>query len=137
MFPLLVTAAVIIRDGKILLARRKADVPYPLLWEFPGGKVEPLEDPRDCIVREIEEELAIKVAVVGIYEVVYHRYPERTVLVLAYRCRWVSGEIADLDVTEHRWVAPADLLTFELLPADVPLAEKLGRELSGADFTRL
>ena len=137
MFPLLVTAAVILHDGKILLTRRKANVPYPLFWEFPGGKVEPQEDPRDCIVREIREELAIEVAVGGIYDVIYHRYPERTVLVLAYRCHWLSGQIADLGVAEHRWVAPGDIGTFHLLPADVPLAERIGREFDGADLTRL
>lgn len=119
MFPLLVTAAVIVHNGKVLLTKRKADVPYPLLWEFPGGKVEPGEDPRDCIVREIREELAIEVAVTGIYEVVYHKYPERTVLVLAYRCQWLSGVIIDLDVTEHHWAWPCDIRQFELLPAEI------------------
>jgi 8-oxo-dGTP diphosphatase len=137
MFPLLVTAAVIVHNCKVLLTKRKADVPYPLLWEFPGGKVEPGEDPRECIVREIMEELAIEVAVMGIYEVVYHKYPERAVLVLVYRCQWQSGEIIDLDVMEHRWVWPCDLMQFQLLPADIPLAEKICGEFSGADITRL
>jgi len=120
MYPLLVTAAIIVHEGKVLLTRRKADVPYPLLWEFPGGKVEQAEDPRDCIVREIREELAIQVSVRGIYEVIYHRYPGRDVLVLAYRCLWTSGEIIDLDVAEHRWTLPCALAEF-----------------TGADFTRL
>ena len=137
MFPLLVTAAVIVHNGKVLLTKRKADVPYPLLCEFPGGKVEPGEDPRDCIVREIREELAIEVAVTGIYEVVYHKYPERTVLVLAYQCQWLSGEIIDLDVTEHHWAWPCDVGSFELLPADVPLAERICREFSVENFTGL
>ena len=137
MYPLLVTAAVIIHNGKVLLTKRKADVPYPLLWEFPGGKIEPGEDPRDCMVREIREELAIEVAVTGIYEVIYYKYPERTVLVLAYRCQWLSGEIMNLDVEEHRWMFPRDIRNMELLPADLPLAEKICRELADADFTRL
>ncbi len=137
MFPLLVTAAIIMQGGKILLTRRKADVPYPLLWEFPGGKVEAEEDPRDCIVREIREELAIEVAVSGIYEVIYHRYPERAVLVMAYRCRWLSGEIVDLDVSEHCWALPRDLARFQLLPADIPLAEKIRAELADADSSHL
>ncbi len=137
MFPLLVTAAIIMQGGKILLTRRKADVPYPLLWEFPGGKVEAEEDPRDCIVREIREELAIEVAVSGIYEVIYHRYPERAVLVMAYRCRWLSGEIVDLDVAEHCWALPRDLARFQLLPADIPLAEKIRAELADADSSHL
>jgi len=137
MFPLLVTAAIIPHNGKILVTRRKSNVPYPLLWEFPGGKVEPDEDPRDCIVREIREELAIHVGVTGIYDVVYYRYPERTVLVLAYRCQWLSGEIMNLDVEEHRWMFPRDIRNMELLPADLPLAEKICREFPDANFTRL
>jgi 8-oxo-dGTP diphosphatase len=137
MYPLLVTAAIIVHEGKVLLTRRKADVPYPLLWEFPGGKVEPAEDPYDCIVREIKEELAIQVSAAGIYDVIYHRYPEHAVLVLAYRCLWLSGEIIDLDVAEHRWALPCDLGKFELLPADVQLAEKIRLEFADADFTRL
>ena len=128
MFPLLVTAAIIIHEDRLLLTRRRADVLYPLLWEFPGGKVEPEEDPRDCIVRELKEELAMDIAVTGIYEVVYHRYPERPVLVLAYRCIWLSGEIIDLDVAEHRWVLPCEVRGYDLLPADVVLAERICTE---------
>ncbi|KAF0217554.1 MAG: NUDIX hydrolase MutT [Geobacteraceae bacterium] len=130
MYPLLVTAAIIEHDRNILLTRRRLNVPYPLLWEFPGGKVEPMENPLDCVVREIREELAIEIAVEGIYDVVYYRYPERTVLVLAYRCSWLSGEIADLEVAEHCWVKPAEILSFQLLPADIPLAERICREFA-------
>ena len=137
MFPLLVTAAIIAHNGKLLVTRRKPDVPYPLLWEFPGGKVEPDEDPSDCIVREIREELAIEIEVAGIYDVLYYRYPERTVLVLAYRCHWLSGVIMNLDVAEHRWMLPCDIRNLELLPADLPLAEKICGEFTDADFTRL
>jgi 8-oxo-dGTP diphosphatase len=130
MFPLLVTAAIIIHQGEVLLTQRRANAPYPLLWEFPGGKVEPMEDPCDCIMREIHEELAIEVAVAGIYDVVYYRYPERPVLVLAYRCNWTGGEIVNLEVADHRWVSPGSLLDYELLPADIPLAERISRSFA-------
>lgn len=132
MFPLLVTAAIIEHHGKILLTRRKPDAPYPLLWEFPGGKVEPEEDPRDSIVRELREELGMDVSVEAVYDVIYHRYPERTVLILAYKCRWEGGEIQELDVAGHCWVEPASIITFSLLPADIPLAERIGREFGNA-----
>ena len=137
MFPLLVTAAIIENNGKLLMTRRRPDVPYPQLWEFPGGKVEPEEDPRDGIVREIREELAIEVAVEGIYDVIYFRYPERTVLVLAYRCRWVSGEIENVEVAEHRWLAPRELEKLKLLPADISLVERICRESVDEDSTCL
>ncbi len=137
MYPLLVTAALIEHQGKILLTRRREDAPYPLLWEFPGGKVEPGEDPRDGVVREIREELGIDVEAGTIYDVIYHRYPERTVLVLAYRCSWLGGEIVELEVSGHRWVLPEELTRFPLLPADVPLAERIARESGTADTARL
>ena len=137
MHPLLVTAAIIEHQGEILLTRRQANVPYPLLWEFPGGKVEPGEDPRDCIIREIREELGIGIVAGSIYDVIFHRYPERTVLVLAYCCAWSQGEIVDLEVAEHRWVPPQELARYTLLPADIPLAERIGREWVTSDTTRL
>ena len=128
MAPLLVAAAIIEWEGRILLTRRKPDVPYPDLWEFPGGKMEEGEDPRDCIIREIREELDIDVAVVSIYDVVYYRYPERDVLVLAWLCRWSAGVVRDLDVAAHSWVCPADIPAFDLLPADVQLGQRLAAE---------
>lgn len=137
MTTLLVAAAIIEHNGKLLLARRKSGVPYPLLWEFPGGKVEPGEDPKDCAIREIREELGIEVAVAGIYDSIFHRYPERDVLVLAYRCHWISGEVRDLEVSAHCWVSPADTANFELLPADVPLAQRIALEFGNGDSPRL
>ncbi len=125
MLPLLVTAAVIWHDGKILISRRKADVPYPLLWEFPGGKMEKNEDPRDCVVRELKEELDMDIQVEDIFDVVYYRYPEKPIMVLAYRCRWNGGELRDLEVTEHRWVMASELAFFDFLPADLPLIQRL------------
>jgi len=137
MTTLLVAAAIIESCGKILLARRRAGAPYPLLWEFPGGKVEAGEDPKDCVVREIREELAIEIAVDGIYDVVFYRYPERHVLVLAYCCRWLSGEIRDLEVMEHCWVSPDEVVNFDLLPADVPLARRISEDFTNGDTARL
>ncbi|RNC67514.1 MAG: (deoxy)nucleoside triphosphate pyrophosphohydrolase [Desulfuromonadales bacterium] len=137
MLPLIVTAAIIEHGGKILLTRRKPDAPYPLLWEFPGGKLEPEEHPEACIVRELREELAMEVTVSGIYDVIYHRYPERPVMVLAYRCLWVGGELRELDVAGHCWSAPGELSSFDLLPADFPLAERIARDFASADTSRL
>jgi hypothetical protein len=59
------------------------------------------------------------------------------VLVLVYRCRWLQGEVADLEVAEHRWALPGEIPHFSLLPADVPVAERIGRESGRADTPRL
>lgn len=137
MMPLLVAAAVIESEGYILLTRRKPDVPYPHLWEFPGGKVEEGEDPRDCVTREIREELGIEIAVTSIYEVVYYRYPERDVLVLAWLCRWTAGRVQNLEVAEHRWVKPSEIPSFDLLPADVSLAQRIAAEFGNEHTSRV
>lgn len=137
MLPLIVTAAIIEHEGKILLTKRRADAPYPLLWEFPGGKLEREEHPEACIVREVKEELAMEVTVEGVYDVIYYRYPERPVLVLAYRCKWLAGELQEVDVAGHYWALPSDIGSFELLPADVPLAEKIFRDFCCAGATSL
>jgi len=134
--PLIVTAAIIESQGRLLLTRRRMDVPYPDYWEFPGGKLESGEDPVDCVVREIREELGIEISVRRICDVLYHRYPERTVLVLAYWCDWIGGEIADLEVAGHAWVTPAGLAEFRLLPADLPLADRLAKG-DNEDLARL
>lgn len=135
--PLLVTAAIIQDRGRFLLTRRMAHVSYPLLWEFPGGKVEPGEDPCDCIIREVREELAMEIAVERIYDVIFHRYPERDVLLLAYRCRWLQGAVIEQQVSGHCWAEPAQLPQFELLPADIPLVERICREYASSYPDRL
>lgn len=131
--PLIVTAAIIVRDGRVLVTRRRPDVPYPDLWEFPGGKMEPGEDPRDCLIRELREELGIGIEVQEVFDVTYYRYPERPVLILSYRCRWCDGTIQDLEVAEHKWVPPRSLRSDEMLPADAPLLTRLVEELADAD----
>jgi 8-oxo-dGTP diphosphatase len=88
-------------------------------------------------VREIREELAIEIAVDGIYDVIFYRYPERHVLVLAYSCRWLSGEIQDLEVAEHCWASPADVVKFDLLPADIPLALRIAEDFANGDTARI
>ena len=130
---LLVTAALVCNEGRFLLTKRRDGAPYPGYWEFPGGKVEADEDPMRCVERELMEELGITVRAECIYDAIYYRYPERTVLVLVYRCSWLAGEIRDLQVAEHRWVEPTALGTYGLLPADLPLAARLAREFGDAD----
>jgi 8-oxo-dGTP diphosphatase len=120
-------------DGRVLLTKRCDDVPYPGFWEFPGGKVEADEDPMRCVERELMEELGITVRADAIYDAIFYRYPERTVLVLVYRCSWLAGNIQNLQVAEYRWVEPSALMGYGLLPADISLAERLAREFGDAD----
>jgi 8-oxo-dGTP diphosphatase len=128
MQPLIVTAAVIRNDDFVLITRRPEGKPHAGMWEFPGGKLDGNESPRDCLRREILEELGLEVAVEDILEAAYYRYDWGPVLILAFECRPLSGEIRNLQVAEHRWVAPRDLSAFTLLPADYPILAKLLRE---------
>ena len=119
--PLAVCAAVVCQADKILITKRPADKPHGGLWEFPGGKLDPGESPHHSLRRELREELAIRIEVGPILETVYHHYDWGAVLILAYLCRWRSGDLHHLEVADHRWLHPAELCQYPLLPADQPL----------------
>lgn len=123
--PLLVTAAVIRRQDKILITRRPEGSVYAGLWEFPGGKLEAGESPEQCLLRELSEELGVEAVVIDIFDVVFHRYAWGEVLLLVYNCSLRSQSISNLGIAEHRWVTAGDLSEFNLLPADAPIIEKL------------
>ena len=127
--PLLVTAAIIEQDGKFLITQRPAHKPHPCMWEFPGGKLEAGESPQQALKRELREELAVEINVGVICEVVYHLYDWGPVLILAYHCSWVYGEIQHLDIADHRWVTASEMLHIPLLPADKPIIERLQTQL--------
>jgi 8-oxo-dGTP diphosphatase len=115
---IVVAAAVIIRDGRVLLTRRAEGQHLAGLWEFPGGKLEDGESPEEALVRECQEECGIEVEVAEILEVTHHRYPEKEVLLLFYRCELRGGQVRHLEVADHAWVAPEDLDDYPLPPAD-------------------
>jgi len=125
--PLLVAAAVVIRDGRILLTQRPPKGHLASFWEFPGGKLEAGESPEQAVVRECAEEIGAVVRPIDILDVTYHRYDSRAVLILFYECELVSGEIEHREVAAHEWVAPEALLRFPLPAADVNVVSKLQR----------
>jgi 8-oxo-dGTP diphosphatase len=114
-------------EGRVLLTQRRADQPMPLLWELPGGKVEPGEPPVEALAREIQEELGCVATVGRIDEVVFHAYDDFDLYMLVYACTLV-GEPRPVEVAQLHWVPPARLPTYEVLPADVALVERLARE---------
>jgi 8-oxo-dGTP diphosphatase len=121
-----VVAAVIEREGRILIARRPAALHLGGLWEFPGGKRQPGETPEAALVREIREELDAAVTVGELLDDVEWPYPEKTVRLLFFRCA-LAGEPRAAEGQEIAWVAPADLDRYEFPPADEGLVTRLRR----------
>ena len=125
---LVVAGLILGEDGKILITQRRADQALGLQWEFPGGKVEPGEAPVAALVRELQEEIGVTVAVGRIWDVLFHAYPAFDLVMLVYACRIVDGVPRAVEVADLAWAWPTDLTAWDILPADRPLVERLGRE---------
>lgn len=123
--PIEVCAAVIQHHSKILITLRPEDKRLGGYWEFPGGKIEAGESPQVALERELREELDIEIVVGSLLETVHHSYEWGNVIILAYLCSWKSGEIKHLEVADHCWVAPENLLDYDILAADQPIIKKL------------
>ncbi len=120
-----VTAAVIEKDGRILIARRKKGWRHAGKWEFPGGKIEPREEPEECLRRELREELGIDAEIGEFICSSTYQYSHATVQLLVYRAFHVAGEYTLYDHQEMRWVSPEELPQFEFPEADKPVIEIL------------
>ena len=123
-----VAAGLVYREGRYLIARRKADVHMAGFWEFPGGKREPGETFEECLERELFEELNIRIGAPVPFQIVRHQYPEKTVELHFFRCGIESGQAAAVDCAEIRWVWPHELADFNFPPADRPVIEALRRQ---------
>jgi len=122
-----VAAGLVERDGLILITQRKIGSHLAGLWEFPGGKREPAETWQDCLVRELQEELAITVTVGELrYETVHH-YPEKSVRLRFYAAVLILGEPRPIDCAAVAWVGPKDLPTYAFPEADRELVALLAR----------
>ena len=130
---MVVAAALIEKDGRILIAKRKEGWRHAGKWEFPGGTVEQNETPEACLRRELREELGIEAEVGEAYCEVTHAYSYATIQLLVYRARHVSGEFTLVDHEEMRWVLPADLSQYEFPEADNPVVERLQRAYAGSE----
>lgn len=124
-----VAAAIIERDGRILLHRRPPGSWGEGLWEFPGGKVEVGEDPRSALARECEEELGVLVDVGHVFEILAWDYSDTgPVLLLFFHATLADGEPSALLGGEIAWAQRGQLLDYKWLPADYPIVERLAAE---------
>ena len=125
-FPILVTAAIIEDKGRFLITQRLKVVHNGLRWEFPGGKLNFGEDPRNCLEREILEELGIKIKAGDILEYSSHIYDnEKHIVLLGFRCKFLSGKIKKLGINDFAWATPKEILKYDMTEADLPFVKKL------------
>jgi 8-oxo-dGTP diphosphatase len=121
-----VVAAVIEKDGKLLICQRTRHQTMPLKWEFPGGKIEEGEQPRDALRRELEEELGIEATIGDEIVRLQHTYPNgATVELRFYIVRAYGGVIENRIFRDLRWSAPKDLASYDFLEADASLVRDL------------
>ena len=118
---LLVTAAVILRDGRLMLARRAAHKSLGGYWELPGGKVEAGEDERDCLRRELREELDLDAEILDLVAENIHEYKEVTVKLRAYIVIPSRLQMAFRDHDAVAWVGRNEVVDYRIAPADIPL----------------
>lgn len=119
------TAAILIKDGKILIAQKGPHDKRANKWEFPGGKIDPGETPEQCLAREMLEEFEIEISVNNFFAENLHTFPDGQVLVLAYLCSWTGGEINATEHADYKWVDASELCQFDIVSSDVPIAEKI------------
>jgi 8-oxo-dGTP diphosphatase len=138
-----VSAAVLIEGGRVLLTQRRSGTHLAGAWEFPGGKVEAGEDPRDALRRELREEVGIETRVGEIVDVAFHCYADapdggKAVLLLFFEAEREagSGEPRAIDVAAVRWARADELDPGAFPPADVAVLRKVVARLEGALLPR-
>ncbi len=122
-----VSAALVFRNGKLLITQRHPGAHLGGRWEFPGGKVEPGETFESCLVRELREELGIEVLVGELIETIEHEYPEKRVRLKFFRCEWRANEPQPLGCPAFAWITREELSRYEFPAADARLLERLRR----------
>lgn len=121
-----VVAGLIVQEGKLLVCQRTRHQTMPLKWEFPGGKIEEGEQPRDALRRELEEELGIGATIGDEVARIQHEYPNGGMVELRfYVVREYRGELENRIFREIRWAKPEELPTFDFLEADLTLVKDL------------
>jgi 8-oxo-dGTP diphosphatase len=121
-----VAAALIVRDGEVLIGQRRADQPMASLWEFPGGKIEAGESPQQALARELTEELGIRASIGPAVTRIRHNYRHGGAVDIQFFsvCEF-AGEIQNRIYQQVRWVKLAELPAYEFLAADRGLIRDL------------
>ncbi len=119
-----VTAAIIEKDNKFLIAKRKKGKHLEGKWEFPGGKIEPQETPELCLQRELKEEFGITTNIGNFVGESIFDYGDRKIRLLGYKVEYLKGEFNLKDHDEIRWITVDEFHKYDIADADVPLLKK-------------
>lgn len=127
--PIQVVCAIIIEKDRVLCAQRAENMPLPLKWEFPGGKIEPGESAEDCLKREMKEELNLNISVTKRLKSNFHSYTEEKQIELIPFL--ANIEAGNLQVNEHkevRWVPISGIESLDWAAADVPIVRQISKD---------
>jgi len=136
---IIVTAGIIRKNNKILIAQRKKDSWLePSKWEFPGGKVENSENLEDCLIREIKEELDIDISVSKLFMKHSHVYSKDNkkipITLMTYIAYWNKGKVKNIDCQSSRWIQYNELLNFDFAEADKKIVKELLENNKQSEF---
>jgi|SRR5690606_15379591 len=120
-----VTCAIIEHQGKVLICQRSASMKLSLKWEFPGCKVETRESKEECLKREIKEELGLEIEVGSALTHVEHHYPEFSLYLYPFLCKWTGGSLAIAEHAQAIWVSHDDLKNYDWAEADPSVVREL------------
>jgi 8-oxo-dGTP diphosphatase len=120
-----VVAAVLEKDGKYLITQRRPTAVLPLMWEFPGGRVETGESDAQALKREVLHRLGAEIEVGKLISFVSHPYEHYVVDLFLYECRLVGDRLESRAVSAFKWVASADFDQYPFTPADEASMNKL------------
>lgn len=120
-----VTGAIIRKDGKMLIAQRAADDECPLMWEFPGGKIEAGETPEQCIVREIKEELNLDIRPIGVFMRIVYHLEDKRIPITFFDAAITGGEMRLNVHADVKWIKEEEIPNYEFMPPDAQVVKKL------------
>ena len=119
-----VAAAVIYKDGKFLVCQRPKGKELELLWEFPGGKIEPNETAKECLIRECQEELGVTLCNLRKFDMITYMYPSFTVHITFFTAEIAYGNLIRKEHSRLAWIKNQDISFYEFCPADVEMLRR-------------
>jgi 8-oxo-dGTP diphosphatase len=114
-----VSCALIESCNQVLIAQKGLETSLPSLWEFPGGKIEPHESPEACIIREINEELGVKIKTLELLPITTYNYPDFSLELHPFRCQIIEGNPRPIEHLQIRWTHPKQLKSLSFAPGDI------------------